>query len=68
MTPRNIARSRRAQSALTVSGYWDEGDSSAVVDILSDLRHLCERHGFDFADCLRVSGDHYAAEAGGDDA
>ena len=35
---------------------------SAVIDLLSDLRHYCEAVGLDFGYALRVSDGHWDAE------
>jgi hypothetical protein len=48
--PRMNRRARRAQDALN-GGNYHEGstdDPTAVVDLLSDLRHFCDARGLDF--------------------
>jgi len=58
----NSDRVRRARSALC-SAYdpYQEG-KDALVDLLADLRHYCDSHGWDFADADRVAHDHYLIE------
>ncbi len=36
-----------------------------VVDILTDIRHLCDRFKWDCADLNRRAGDHYDEEREG---
>ncbi len=40
----------------------DDDPESAVIDLLSDLRHYCEAVGLDFDYALRVSYDHWSEE------
>jgi hypothetical protein len=39
-----------------------QGDDGAVSDLLTDLRHYCQKHKIDFDSCLRMSESHYEAE------
>lgn len=51
-----------AEKALkTVYAYADEG---AIADMLSDLRHLCDAQGRDFAKIDRRAYRNYAGEGG----
>lgn len=36
----------------------DEG----IIDLLADLRHLCDAEGLDFAELDRMAHDHYKVE------
>lgn len=49
---------------LATSDNYDikvEGDA-AIIDALTDLRHLCDKRGSDFADLDRIAHDHYTEE------
>lgn len=65
--PKNAKRARRASRALR-SEYRNGGGARVhkddVVDILADLRHLCTRAGWDFADLDRIAYQHYIEEQG----
>lgn len=37
-------------------------DRTALVDLLADLRHWCDRHEVDFQDALDSAFNHYQAE------
>lgn len=63
LLPNNLKRAKRAAKTLKEYGYPIE-DECAVTDILTDLRHLCDRDGYDFGNLLRISENHYAEEAG----
>jgi hypothetical protein len=65
---------QQAVDAATDRNYADastgeEGDRRAglqtdISDLLANLRHLCDRHGFDFADIDDHAYLHYNAERG----
>ena len=63
--PSNEDRARRAGRAL--SFYDDDDNWSAVVDLLTDLRHFSYSVGLDFDDCNRIAGVHFEAETGGEE-
>lgn len=42
------------------------GLECGVVDILTDLRHYCDKHGLDFAEACDDSYSHYIEEAADD--
>ena len=42
--------------------YDDFGPPENVTDMLTDLRHLCDAKGWDFADLDRQAYDHYSVE------
>lgn len=44
---------------------YDEGrgvTATNIVDMLTDLRHLCDAEGLNFADCDRIAREHYRPE------
>ena len=47
-----------------LTGYdWTDG-TETVIDILTDLIHICEREGVDFDDALRIARGHVRSEGG----
>ena len=65
MTDENKARAERILCAVTaVEAYRDNQDNPATLaaDLLADLRHYCDAHNIDFADCDRRGRDHYTNE------
>lgn len=42
--------------------YDDRGDDCNVIDILTDLRHLCDVQEWDFAELDRIAYEHYIEE------
>lgn len=63
----NRERAKRAELVLKAGNYWDCGESYAVADLLDDLRHLCDREGWDFETLLESAAEHYTAETQPDD-
>lgn len=57
----NEDRSFRAGNALELYDVGIEGES-ALVDILTDLRHYCEEEKIDFARCNSIAQWNYNAE------
>jgi len=57
----NSDRSFRAGNALEL---YDVGleEETAVVDLLSDIRHYCQEHEIDFENCNRLARWHYEKE------
>jgi hypothetical protein len=39
-----------------------QGQELAVVDLLVNLMHLCDRDGLEFSECLGAAEDHYVTE------
>lgn len=65
--PQNASRANLVRVLLTRSkryAYAEERES-AIVDVLTDLRHLCQVEGFDFANLDARAADHYAVERSG---
>lgn len=59
----NDRRSDAARSALFMFSKETGSDfGDAVCDLLGDLMHFCDRHGFDFDNELRKARGHYAEE------
>ena len=60
---------QRAKSLATLLNktYDPHGARCNVTDMLTDLRHLCDVNGWDFADLDRQAYEHYIGEryAGG---
>jgi hypothetical protein len=65
--PINRERAQRVENALAAANYWDHGEDYAVTDILGDIRHLCDREGWDFDDLIERSISNYRAEVEPDD-
>ena len=57
---------QRAKSLTTLLNktYDPYGKQCNVIDMLTDLRHLCDVKGWDFADLDRQAYAHYTAENG----
>ena len=66
--PTNNDRARWANTALSafVNEVGDSGDEDTnIADLLCDLMHLCDAHGFDFERVLASGRIHYDAETTG---
>ena len=57
----NCDRGERAAEMLIAYDLPDEGEC-AVIDALSDIRHLCRFNRWDFEKLLTTSADHFNAE------
>lgn len=42
----------------------DDEPETLGIDALTDLRHACDVHDVDFANCDRIAGNHYREELG----
>ena len=59
----NRDRAKRALAMLRTVDVYDEHDiQSAVVDALSDLRHLCDAEGLAWERMDRIAYQNYLAE------
>lgn len=59
----NAERAERAYRR--VLNYEDESSvEECISDLLADLRHLCDKSGYDFAKRDRVAYENYLAELG----
>jgi len=63
----NRERAKRAEMAIKSQGYWDCGESYAASDLIGDIRHLCDREGWDFGAIIESASMHYSAERKPDD-
>lgn len=55
----------RTIDAYQITGADDGTDGTeTVIDILTDLIHICEREGVDFDNALRIARGHVRAEGG----
>jgi hypothetical protein len=61
MTPASRRRAMRIGHILTWCKDWDSG-REGLIDLLTDARHWCDRHGEDFAALDRMAYQHYLAE------
>ena len=51
----------------SIMATYEDADSdvgAAIVDLLADIRHLCDKIGLDYADHDRVAYNHYIEEKG----
>lgn len=57
-------RAMRAHKALAANGTGQSthSDEEAIIDLLANLRHLCDLRGLDFAKLDRVAYSHYVEE------
>jgi hypothetical protein len=54
---------RRQYRPLRIAVIEDgQGRELAVVDLLANLMHLCDRDGFDFDELMAAADDHYFTE------
>ena len=69
MRPRmNQSRCTRKLGS-TLKHYKDNEDcdtATAVVDILTDIRHVCDRYGLSFASVDRIARRHHMVESAQD--
>jgi hypothetical protein len=64
----NRERGERADIALKGGNYETPEDrEAAIADILCDLRHLCDRYGYDFGQLCDRGYSNYCAELHPDD-
>lgn len=71
MRPKNMERAARVYGMMKAHPVYS-GDivdvRGAVTDVITDLRHLCERDGIDFEYVVRASESNFKSEqAGADD-
>jgi hypothetical protein len=69
LTQGQINQRDRAKKAVTIlDKYYDPGEHRTnVVDMLTDLRHLCDVKGINLYEALDASYEHYQAERKGED-
>lgn len=59
-------RTRAASLKKALVGLYEDGkgaEKENIIDILSDLRHLCDSLNLNYADCDRIAYGHYVLEA-----
>ena len=60
--PTNDERAERVYQA--IDGYADNDDlQECIIDVLSDLQHLCEQQEISFSDCCALALIHYREES-----
>lgn len=61
----NESRANKAEHALYhyATDSWFDDPQTALVDLLSDLRHLAKREGWNFEQSLLMSEIHFHSEA-----
>ncbi|MGH7194055.1 MAG: hypothetical protein ACREJM_11070 [Candidatus Saccharimonadales bacterium] len=57
----NARRAMRVEHVLTWCKDWGS-HQEGLIDLLTDARHWCDRHGQRFADLDRLASQHYADE------
>lgn len=57
----NDRRAMRIEHVLTWCKDWDTG-VEGLIDLLTDARHWCDRHGQCFGDLDRIAYGHYSEE------
>lgn len=58
----NDERCDWAMALFNTSPYDEDTEDSSLVDILTDLMHLCKREGWDFDEKVRTARMHFEAE------
>jgi hypothetical protein len=59
----NALRSNRFEVAiLSLRDEYDDDPHTALIDLLADARHWCDRQGKDYAEFDRQAYQHYLAE------
>lgn len=61
MTNLNHNRASRLGKALRRYAFGND-DRSNLIDMLTDARHWCDRHGEAYAKLDRIAYDHYTCE------
>lgn len=56
------SRIASASAALLYSNVEADEQDAAVIDLLANLRHYCDRYQFDFAKLDRLAYQHYIVE------
>jgi len=58
----NEVRINRASSALEPYSEEDDDLSSTIIDLLTDLMHLCKQQGIEFRGCLLSAEVNFESE------
>lgn len=59
----NERRAEEVMPALNCFGAKTEGELTAAIDLLTNLRHRAQQAGWDFDTAVRCSEDHFKAES-----
>lgn len=64
LTDGNKKRAKRALSSLRFGKYVERVnlEPEAIIDVLTDLMHLCRGRDLDFDHLLSVATDHFSEE------
>ncbi len=65
--PERMNDARAAWAAAALHAFVDQtgaDEEDAAPDLIADLMHWCDRHGYDFAGALDRARRHYDAETG----
>ena len=57
-------RRRAARALLCYLPSYDEGPKSSLTDFMTDLLHLCDLAGWDFAETVKDARRNYQSEIG----
>jgi len=60
----NEERCNFVMGLFDVSPYDEDAEDGSIIDILTDLQHLCAQQGWDFEEKLRTARMHFGAEGG----
>jgi hypothetical protein len=60
--PHNAQRAMTAFRAVNAHYNFYASPTEAIVDALTDLRHLADEYGIDWHDADRIAADHYGQE------
>jgi hypothetical protein len=59
----NTPKARGAKLGKILRCIYDVyGEKENLIDVLTDLRHLADNKGWNFAECDRIAHDHYSVE------
>lgn len=58
----NEMRINRAFSALEAYSEEDEDPASNIIDLLTDLMHMCKQQGIEFQGCLLSAEVNFESE------
>lgn len=59
----NTERTRMITHFIALMPDADYNDNREnVIDLVTNIRHYCQKKGFDFEEIIRISGCHWEAE------
>ena len=62
MNPTNGRRAAKARKALAAYKLERDGVRTALIDLLTDVRHLCDKEGFSLRAIECTADMHYKSE------